>query len=105
SDGRVVSLDHGCGAHSETDVEQPEPSSVGDPIVDEFAVDLEPSEREQAETSRQDQPADEEQGDEQLADEEQADEQRSDEEQSAEQDDAVQVDEPGQHGSDDPVTD
>ncbi|MFM6849653.1 MAG: DUF3027 domain-containing protein, partial [Terrabacter sp.] len=47
SDGRVVSLDHGCGAHSETDVEQPEPSSVGDPIVDEFAVDLEPSEREQ----------------------------------------------------------
>ncbi|GAB3054679.1 DUF3027 domain-containing protein [Intrasporangium mesophilum] len=42
SDGRVVSLDHGCGAHSETDLEAPEPSSVGDPIVDEFAVDLEP---------------------------------------------------------------
>ena len=43
SDGRVVSLDHGCGAHSETDVELPEPTPVGEPIVDEFAVDLEPS--------------------------------------------------------------
>jgi hypothetical protein len=41
SDGRVVSLDHGCGAHSETDVEQPEPTPIGEPIVDEFAVDLE----------------------------------------------------------------
>jgi hypothetical protein len=43
SDGRVVSLDHGCGAHSETDLEQPEPPPVGDPIVDEFAVDIEPA--------------------------------------------------------------
>ena len=43
SDGRVISLDHGCGAHSETDVEQPEPSPLGEPIVDEFAVDLEPA--------------------------------------------------------------
>ncbi len=42
SDGRVVSLDHGCGAHSETDLEAAEPSSVGDPIGDEFAFDLEP---------------------------------------------------------------
>jgi hypothetical protein len=42
SDGRVVSMDHGCGAHSETDIEQPEPTPIGDPIVDEFAVDLEP---------------------------------------------------------------
>jgi hypothetical protein len=40
SDGGVVSLDHGCGAHSETDVEQPEPPSAT-PIVDEFAVDIE----------------------------------------------------------------
>ena len=41
SDGRVVSLDHGCGAHSETDVELPEATPIGTPIVDEFAVDLE----------------------------------------------------------------
>ena len=31
----------GAGAHSETDVEQPEPTPIGEPIVDEFAVDLE----------------------------------------------------------------
>ncbi|EWT00698.1 hypothetical protein N865_21365 [Intrasporangium oryzae NRRL B-24470] len=42
SDGKVISLDHGCGAHSETDVEQPEPTPMGEPIVDEFAVDIEP---------------------------------------------------------------
>jgi Protein of unknown function (DUF3027). len=41
SDGRVVSLDHGCGAHSETDIEQPEPTPIGEPIVDELAVDVE----------------------------------------------------------------
>lgn len=41
SDGRVVSLDHGCGAHSETDAEAPEPTPIGEPIVDEFAVELE----------------------------------------------------------------
>ena len=37
-DGRVVSLDHGCGAHSETDVEQP-PSEwpAPDPLIDESA--------------------------------------------------------------------
>jgi hypothetical protein len=40
SDGGVVSLDHGCGAHSETDVEPIEAASAT-PIVDEFAVDLE----------------------------------------------------------------
>jgi len=39
SDGRVVSLDHGCGAHSEVDVERPEPASHDEPIVDEFAYD------------------------------------------------------------------
>ncbi|HEX6057292.1 MAG TPA: DUF3027 domain-containing protein [Intrasporangium sp.] len=41
SDGRVVSLDHGCGAHSETDIDQPEPTPIGEPIVDELAVDVE----------------------------------------------------------------
>lgn len=41
SDGRVVSLDHGCGAHSETDVPEPEPVRVGDPVLDELAVDIE----------------------------------------------------------------
>jgi hypothetical protein len=45
SDGRVVSLDHGCGAHSETDMDHPAPVPVGDPVVDELAVDLEPVER------------------------------------------------------------
>jgi Protein of unknown function (DUF3027) len=40
SDGRVVSLDHGCGAHSEVDVEHVEPVSVGEPIMDEIAYDL-----------------------------------------------------------------
>ena len=40
SDGRVVSLDHGCGAHSEVDAEPAEPMSVGQPIVDEIAYDL-----------------------------------------------------------------
>ena len=50
SDGRVVSLDHGCGAHSETELEQPDPAPLGDPIVDEFAVDLEPVEPERPET-------------------------------------------------------
>lgn len=33
SDGRVVSHDHGCGAHSETDVER-EPEQVAQPILD-----------------------------------------------------------------------
>ena len=40
SDGGVVSLDHGCGAHSETRAPDPEPEHVGTPIVDEFAIDL-----------------------------------------------------------------
>ena len=38
SDGRVVSLDHGCGAHSEVDVDQHEPVPMGEPLVDEIAV-------------------------------------------------------------------
>ncbi|WP_367652506.1 DUF3027 domain-containing protein [Intrasporangium sp.] len=41
SDGRVVSLDHGCGAHSEVDVRRPRPASVQDPVLDELAVDIE----------------------------------------------------------------
>jgi hypothetical protein len=40
SDGAVVSLDHGCGAHSEVDVDPAPPVSVGEPILDEFSVDL-----------------------------------------------------------------
>jgi hypothetical protein len=40
SDGRVVSLDHGCGAHSEVDAEPAEPMPVGSPIIDENAYDL-----------------------------------------------------------------
>jgi hypothetical protein len=35
SDGRVVSADHGCGAHSETDVERAEPQPLPEPILDE----------------------------------------------------------------------
>ncbi|HEY6796704.1 MAG TPA: DUF3027 domain-containing protein [Kineosporiaceae bacterium] len=35
SDGRVVSVDHGCGAHSETDVERAEPQPLPEPILDE----------------------------------------------------------------------
>lgn len=40
-DGRVVSLDHGCGAHSETDAEQP-PSEwpAPDPLIDESALEV-----------------------------------------------------------------
>jgi hypothetical protein len=39
SDGRVVSLDHGCGAHSESDVEQPEPIPLPEPALDEIGAD------------------------------------------------------------------
>ena len=40
-DGKVVSLDHGCGAHSETDVE-PAASEwpAPDPLFDELAIDV-----------------------------------------------------------------
>lgn len=40
SDGTVVSLDHGCGAHSESDVAPVQPENIGTPIIDEFAVDI-----------------------------------------------------------------
>jgi hypothetical protein len=39
SDGRVVSLDHGCGAHSEADVPAPAPERVSPPILDDYEVD------------------------------------------------------------------
>lgn len=41
SDGRAISLDHGCGAHSETQAAEPEPVSVGQPVLDDFAVEVE----------------------------------------------------------------
>lgn len=40
SDGSVVSLDHGCGAHSEVDVESRPAPATPDPVLDELAVDL-----------------------------------------------------------------
>lgn len=43
SDGRAISLDHGCGAHSETEAAGPEPLSVGRPVIDELAIDVEPN--------------------------------------------------------------
>ena len=39
SDGRVVSLDHGCGAHSEADLEAPAAERVVPPILDDFELD------------------------------------------------------------------
>lgn len=40
SDGRVVALDHGCGAHSETEAPAPRPEPIGTPIVDDSRLDL-----------------------------------------------------------------
>ena len=40
SDGRVVSLDHGCGAHSEVDLVREDPKPAEEPVLDEFAFDL-----------------------------------------------------------------
>jgi hypothetical protein len=39
SDGHVVSLDHGCGAHSEADLPAPTPEKVSPPILDDYEVD------------------------------------------------------------------
>jgi hypothetical protein len=40
-DGKVVSLDHGCGAHSETDVEQaPSDWPDAEPLIDELHVEV-----------------------------------------------------------------
>ena len=46
SDGKVVSLDHGCGAHSELDVER-RPEPLDEPVLDELGY--EPVEVERAE--------------------------------------------------------
>lgn len=40
SDGGVVSLDHGCGAHSESDLTPPPAGPVPVPLVDDLAVDV-----------------------------------------------------------------
>jgi Protein of unknown function (DUF3027) len=40
SDGRVVSLDHGCGAHSEVDLIREDPKPAEEHVLDEFAFDL-----------------------------------------------------------------
>ncbi|MFL6170676.1 MAG: DUF3027 domain-containing protein, partial [Ornithinibacter sp.] len=39
SDGSVVSLDHGCGAHSEVDVDLHTAERVSPPILDDFELD------------------------------------------------------------------
>lgn len=41
SDGSVVSLDHGCGAHSEVDVVAREPEHVEPPRLDDFEIEVE----------------------------------------------------------------
>lgn len=40
SDGGVVSLDHGCGAHSEADMPAPAAEKIATPILDDDALDL-----------------------------------------------------------------
>lgn len=40
SDGRVVSLDHGCGAHSEVDIDRQPSAPVEEPVLDELAVEI-----------------------------------------------------------------
>lgn len=39
SDGKVVSLDHGCGAHSEVEAPAPAAERVSSPILDDFELD------------------------------------------------------------------
>ena len=39
SDARVVSLDHGCGAHSEVDLDVSSPERIAPPILDDFELD------------------------------------------------------------------
>lgn len=40
SDGTVVSLDHGCGAHSEVDLERSEPEHVEPPVLDDNVLEI-----------------------------------------------------------------
>jgi hypothetical protein len=39
SDGRVVSVDHGCGAHSEIDLEPPGAQGLPSPVLDEMGAE------------------------------------------------------------------
>lgn len=43
SDGRVVSHDHGCGAHSEVDLDKPDPEQIAPPILDDYELETEPA--------------------------------------------------------------
>ena len=40
SDGSVVSLDHGCGAHSEIDIERPDPEVIEPPVLDDSILEI-----------------------------------------------------------------
>lgn len=40
ADGQVVSLDHGCGAHSEVDVSPVAAATLVAPVLDDFALDV-----------------------------------------------------------------
>lgn len=40
SDGAVVSLDHGCGAHSEVDIAPPEPEHIEPPVLDDTVLEV-----------------------------------------------------------------
>lgn len=40
NDGQVVSLDHGCGAHSEADLPQQQVEALAEPVVDDYALDV-----------------------------------------------------------------
>lgn len=40
SDGAVVSLDHGCGAHSQVEATLPKSEHIEPPVLDELAVDI-----------------------------------------------------------------
>lgn len=43
SDGSVVSVDHGCGAHSEADLHRPEPEPTEAPVLDDQQLEVLPS--------------------------------------------------------------
>ncbi|WP_256838485.1 DUF3027 domain-containing protein [Ornithinimicrobium faecis] len=40
SDGSVVSLNHGCGAHSEVDMERSEPEHIEPPVLDDNVLEI-----------------------------------------------------------------
>lgn len=40
SDGSVVSLNHGCGAHSEVDVQRPDPQPTEEPVLDDDNLEI-----------------------------------------------------------------